>query len=147
MTGPEPNDPEPHEPVGTLAEEAAKLFATLAGVAREQGADVGQGVTGLGDRVAAAAHDVDEHLATGGAECRYCPICRAVDLLRRTGPDVGEHLAEAAQSLSRAVAAMLATDNVEARRARATDVEHIDLDDEIGIDDELDPEADQEEDG
>ena len=145
------------EPVGTLAEEAAKLFAALsglAGTAREQGSDLGETVAGFaegwGDRLADGAHDVDEHLATGAAECRYCPVCRGVDLLRRTDPEVVLHLGAAAQSLSRAVAAMLATANVEERRSRrpsgTVDVEHIDLDgdvDLIHLGDEPDPEQEE----
>jgi len=142
------------EPVGSLAEEAARLFAALAGMARDHGADDPGGraaseasdqsrPTGLGDRAAAAVHEIDEHLATGGEDCRYCPICRAVALVRHTSPEAVDHLAEAARSLSRAVAAMLSTANVEDRRDRHRDrsgVEHIDLDD--GVDDEpLDPDA------
>ena len=137
------------EPVGSLGEEAAKLFAALAGAAREQGDGLAEGVAGLGDRVGAAVHDVDEHLATGGEDCRYCPVCRAVDLVRRTDPEVAQHLADAARSLSRAVAAMLTTDNVEATRSRSRrdGVERIDLDDGVVLDDELDdvPGPDQEE--
>jgi hypothetical protein len=139
------------EQVGTLAEEAAKLFAALSGMAgttREQGSDLGETVAGLGDRLADAAHDVDEHLATGAAECRYCPVCRGVDLLRRTDPDVVLHLGEAARSLSRAVAAMLATANVEEHRTQRSSgsagVEHIDLDGHVddGVDDGADDGAD-----
>ena len=145
------------EPVGTLAEEAAKLFAALsglAGTARAQGSDLGETAAGLGDhwadRLADAAHDVDEHLATGAAECRYCPVCRGVDLLRRTDPEVVIHLGQAAQSLSRAVAAMLATANVEERRSQRSSgtagVEHIDLDGDVDgthADDEPDPEQEE----
>jgi hypothetical protein len=140
--------PDGDEPVGSLGEEAAKLFAVLsglAGAAREQGADLGDSVASLGDRLAGAVHDVDEHLATGATECRYCPVCRTVEALRRTDPEVAQHLAEAAQSLSRAVAGLLATDNVEERRSRSArhhGVEHIDLDDTV---DEMIPDDDHEE--
>jgi hypothetical protein len=132
---------DPAEPVGTLAEEAARLFAALAGAARQHGAGVGDGLTGLGDRAAAAIHQVDEHMATGADACRYCPVCRAVDLVRGTNPDVAEHLADAAQSLSRAVAAMLATATVDNRRPASPgpggpgSVEHIDLNGVVEVDD------------
>ncbi len=123
-------------------------------MARDHGADLGDGLTDIGDRAAAAVHDIDEHLATGGEECRYCPVCRAVALVRRTSPEAVDHLADSARSLSRALAAMLATANVEDRRAGSADgsgVEHIDLDDAVEVDaDEQDPDEqdpDLEEDG
>ena len=42
--------------IGSVAEEAAKLFGALSGWAREHGSE--------------------EHIATGAPECTYCPVCR-----------------------------------------------------------------------
>jgi hypothetical protein len=97
-----------HDPVGSAAEEAAKLLGTLAGWARDREAEWGA------------------HLANG-EECRYCPICRAVQLFRSASPEVREHLATAATSLAQAAAAALATAVPPDRRSG---VEHIDLSDE-----------------
>jgi hypothetical protein len=107
------------EPVGSLAEEAAKLLGALSGWAREHG----EGVTAMTDSVADELH---EHLATGSPECAWCPVCRTVAALRHTSPEVRAHLAGAASSLMLAVSGMMAT-RPPARDGR---VEHIDLDDD-----------------
>ena len=62
-----------------------------------------------------------------GEECRYCPICRVVQVFRSASPEVREHLAAAATSLAQAAAAALATTVPEAGRSG---VEHIDLTDD-----------------
>lgn len=116
------------EPVGTPAEEAAKLLGALADWAKDQGSDLGTGVAGLAGHAATAARDVDGHLATGGAECTYCPICRAVHAVRQTSPEVRAHLASSAASLLQAAAGMLAT--TQPRSDRGRPVERIDLDDD-----------------
>lgn len=113
------------EPVGTPAEEAAKLLGVLAGWAKGQGTDLGAGLAG---HAATAARDVEEHLATGGAECSYCPICRTVHAVRQTSPEVRAHLASAAASLMQAAAGMLAT--TQPRNDRDRPVQRIDLDDD-----------------
>lgn len=99
--------------VGSLAEETAKLLGALSGWAREHGADVGHEAGGLADhlvdQVTTAAHQVDEHLATGSAECTVCPICRTVHVVRQLSPEVKAHLAVAASSLVQAAAGVLAT--------------------------------------
>ena len=96
------DDPgQPDEQVGSVSEEAVKLFGALSGWARDQGADpgadlpggLGHGLSGLADQAARAAREVDEHLATGDAECTWCPICRTVHAVRRTSPEVRAHLA------------------------------------------------------
>ena len=70
----------PH--VGSLGEEATKLLGALSGWAREH---VGE---------------VNDHLATGSAECTWCPICRAVHSVRELSPEVALHLATAATALA-----------------------------------------------
>ena len=115
-----------HDPVCSAAEEAAKLLGAVSEWAREHGSDVGTAFGGLADQVSAAAHDVDAHLATG-EDCRYCPLCRAVQVYRSASPEVREHLATAATSLARAATALLAT---AVPQQRGVGVERIDLTDD-----------------
>ena len=139
----EPGDgtgPEGADEVGSVADEAAKLFGALSEWARDHGSDLGQGLSGLASQAATSARDVNEHIATGSAECAYCPICRSVHLIRQTSPEVRSHLAVAAASLMQAAAGILATavpDENRAAAARGDGVEHIDLDD---LDDDAWPE-------
>lgn len=131
----------PGEEVGSVSEEAAKLFGALSGWAREQGADPGAGpdgapgglgerFSGLAGQAARAAREVEEHLATDSAECTWCPICRTVHAVRQTSPEVRAHLATAASALLQAAAGLLATAVPPEARAdrRGPGVERIDLD-------------------
>ena len=114
--------------VGPLAEEAAKLLGALSGWAREHAAEAGDGLSGLASQAASAVHGIDEHLATGAAECTVCPLCRTVHAVRQLHPDVTTHLASAVSSLAQAAAALMGTP-----APRPTDddgVEHIPVDDE-----------------
>ena len=115
-----------HE-VGPLADEAAKLFGALSGWAREHAGEAGEGLSGLASQAASAVHGVDEHLATGSAECTVCPVCRTVHAVRQLSPEVKAHLTTAAASLVQAAAALLATPE---RTTDRNHVEHIALDDE-----------------
>ncbi|HWJ83373.1 MAG TPA: hypothetical protein VNS55_14135 [Nocardioides sp.] len=135
------HDQEPHghreEPdVGSVAEEAAKLFGALADMARDRGPGIGEGIGGLAGHAAAMAHEVNEHIATGSAECRYCPICRVVHAVRETTPEVRDHLLTAASSLLQAAAGMMETlppkEGGADGPARGPEVERIDLDDSDG---------------
>jgi len=126
----EPGDPGGRDHVGSVSEEALKLFGALSDWARDHGPDLGQGLSGLADQAAASVHDVNEHLATGAPECTYCPICRAVHVVRQTSPEVRAHLAVAASSLLQAAAGLLATAVPDDARGRAGGVERIDLDDD-----------------
>lgn len=123
------DDPE----VGSLGEEAAKLLGALSEWAREHGSDVGHGLSGLAQHAAATVQDVNEHLATGSAECTYCPLCRTVHAMRHTSPEVRAHLTQAASSLLHAAAGLLATPapgEADAPGTRGPSVQRIDLDDE-----------------
>ncbi len=145
----EPQDPQdPQNPqhharpeVGSVGEEAAKLFGALADIARQQGADVGGGIGGLADQAASLAQEVNEHIATGSAECRYCPVCRVVHAVRETSPEVRNHLLTAATSLLQAAAGVLETVPPTDQGAphRGPAVERIDLDDADDADDADDP--------
>jgi hypothetical protein len=98
----------PHDdPVGSVGDEAAKLLGALAGWAGEH------------------ARDVDEHIATGSAECLYCPVCRTVHAVRQASPEVKAQLASAAATFLEAAAGLLtAAGNTEPPASR---VQHIDL--------------------
>ena len=112
------------EPVGSVAEEAAKLLGALSGWAREHG----DGAASMADSLTAELHD---HLATGSPECAWCPVCRTVSAIRQTSPEVRAHLASAASSLMMAVSGMMATHP----GGRDAGVERIDLDAEGESDD------------
>jgi hypothetical protein len=124
----------PEEQVGSVSEEAGKLFGALSDWARDQasgaGAGPGEGLAGFAEHAARAAHDLDEHLATGSQECTWCPLCRAVHAVRQTSPEVRAHLTSAASSLLQAAAGLLATAVPDEGRtgARGPGVERIDLD-------------------
>ena len=91
--------------VGSVAEEAAKLLGALQDWANESGADqvrttargMAEGLGSLGDHV---GH---------GQDCRYCPLCRALQLVRETSPEVRENLAVAVGALAQAATAALRT--------------------------------------
>ena len=120
-------DAEPHD-VGTLGEEAAKLLGALSGWAREHASEAGDGLSGFASQAATAAHDLNEHLATGAAECTVCPLCRAISTVRHVSPEVTAHLTAAATSLAQAAAALLAT--APHSTSGTDEVEHIDLADD-----------------
>jgi hypothetical protein len=132
-TGDGPGAGASDEEIGSVADEAAKLFGALSEWARDHGADLGQGLSGLASHAATSAREVNEHLATGSAECTYCPICRTVHAFRQASPEVRSHLTVAAASLMQAAAGLLATavpDEHRAAAARGDGVEHIDLDED-----------------
>jgi hypothetical protein len=114
------------EQVGSVGEEAAKLFAALSGWARDQGTDYAGSAAGAAAAMSGAMHAVDEHIATGSEECRYCPVCQVIHAVRSTSPEVKAHLAVAASSLMQAAAGLLATQVPPDRKGP---VEKIDLDD------------------
>jgi hypothetical protein len=101
---------EQHEPVGSVAEEAAKLVDALRGWA----ADLGHGAPGAAaatepttETAAGATTGTANGATTGTApgeqhertqpcgECRACPICRGLGLVRALSPEVKSHLATA----------------------------------------------------
>jgi hypothetical protein len=116
----------PGEPIGGVGEEAAKLLAALSGWARDQGVDYAGSATGAAAAMSEAAHNLNEHIATGSGDCRYCPLCQVIHAVRSTSPEVREHLAVAASSLMHAAAGVLATQVPPDKRSP---VEKIDLDD------------------
>jgi hypothetical protein len=107
------------EPVGSAAEEAAKLLAALQDFARRTTGD---------------------HIATGAPECRLCPVCQLIAFVRDTRPETVEHLAGAGAALIAALRATLVghqNNPPEAGTERTTGpvsgrpgVQHIDISDE-----------------
>jgi hypothetical protein len=97
------------EPVGSVGDEAAKLLGVLSGWASEH------------------ARDLNDHVASGGGECLYCPVCRTVNAVRGASPEVREQLTTAASSLLQAAAGLLAATST--KDQPASRVQHIDLDD------------------
>jgi len=116
--------------VGSLGEEAAKLLGALSGWAREHAGDAGEGLSGLAGQAAASAQDLNEHLATGSAECTVCPVCRTVHAVRQLSPEVKAHLMTAVTSLAQAAAAIMVTTDARGSTPPGDGVEHIDLDDD-----------------
>lgn len=105
------------EDLGTVAEEAAKLFGALGEWAKDQGGDWAAGVSGLAEHAATTARQVHDHLdenlrenlANGSPECRWCPVCRTIHVVRQMSPEVRAHLTTAATSLLQAAAGVMAT--------------------------------------
>ena len=98
-------------PVGSAAEEAARLFAAAEEWIR----------TRAGGHV--------EGLATGAPECTVCPVCQGIAAVRGVRPETVEHLLDAAASF---VAALRTTVGTPAspEAARRPDVQHIDVRDD-----------------
>lgn len=114
--------------IGSLAEEAAKLLAALEAWASDP-ADGGHGVPS--DGVGSPFREFDGHIATDGAECRYCPLCRVIGAMRATSPEVRRHLSTAVSSLLQAASEMLATREDGGSTSRSGGgVERIDLTDD-----------------
>lgn len=120
---------EEREPVGSVGEEAAKLFAALQGWAKESGGEYADAAAGAAAGASSLLDDVNEHIATGGEDCTYCPICRVIGGLRATSPEVRQHLSSAASSLFQALSLAMAPDP-EGSAARKGPVEKIDLDED-----------------
>jgi len=122
------------QPVGSLPEEAAKLFAVLQGwatdhsqVAGTPGADDGSASTSDGDE---PRHGTEGPCADQDPppECRYCVWCQLIRAARATSPEVREHLTSAATSFALALQALLETPAERRKDAeRESPIEKIDL--------------------
>lgn len=108
-------------PVGGLGEEAVRLLQALQDWARDATDDAVGPAGSLLSRL-------DEHVATGGRDCRYCPVCQLLAAVRATSPEVKHHLSVAASSLFQAAAGLMAPP--QASRPPEDRVERIDLDDD-----------------
>ena len=112
--------------VGGVGEEAAKLLQALQDWAKESGSEYADATATAAAGAASTFRQVNEHIATGGEDCRYCPVCKAIHVVRSTSPEVREHLSIAASSLMHAAAGLLATNTAD--RSGSSPVEKIDLD-------------------
>ncbi len=127
---------DPDESVGSVTEEAAKLLHALQDWAKDSGSEYAGAAASAAEGAASAVHRIDEHIATGSAECTYCPVCRVISTVRETSPEVRQHLTTAATSLLHAAAGLLATNVPEPSKGRRDGpVEKIDLSDDDWEDD------------
>ncbi|MGW6277871.1 hypothetical protein [Kribbella sp. NPDC055071] len=102
------------EPVGSVAEEAAKLFAVLQQAAvdpagtppppREEPADASAGDT-------AHAHKL-------GPDCVWCPVCQVINRVRTASPETIEQLSTAAAHVLGSVRSLLEAAAEAARQSR-----------------------------
>ncbi|HUR52087.1 MAG TPA: hypothetical protein VMZ11_08185 [Mycobacteriales bacterium] len=95
------------EPVGSAAEEAARLFAAAQEWAR--------------------ARFDHEHLATGSAECQVCPVCQGIAALRQVRPETVEHLLDAAAAFAAALKSAFPQPDPQGPGNARTPVQHIDV--------------------
>jgi hypothetical protein len=98
-----------NESVGSVAEEAVKLLGALQGWAKESLHDPADPTAGA----ASAFKNLNEHVATGSPDCKYCPVCQVISVVRQTSPEVKHHLSTAASSLLHAAAAALSADSTD----------------------------------
>jgi hypothetical protein len=117
--------------VGDVAEEAVKLLGALQDWAKQARGEYAEAAGATTAGAAGVVRDLNEHIATGGRDCTYCPLCQAISFVRGTSPEVKEHLTSAAISLLHAAAGLLATTPPDAGRAGSeSPIQRIDLDDE-----------------
>jgi hypothetical protein len=96
-------------PLGSAAQEAARLFAAVEDWARTRGQ-------------AGAA----EHTGPSTETCGVCPVCSGIALLRDVRPETVEHLLDAAASVVAAVrSAVVAPPAPDG--SRSSGVQHIDV--------------------
>ncbi|HSS67353.1 MAG TPA: hypothetical protein VLK34_02295 [Nocardioidaceae bacterium] len=108
------------EPVGSLAEEAARLVSALSSIHPGGHADTDDAADTDDPTDTADAADAGEAHADHdplSPECRYCPFCALARAARSMTPEVREHLASAAGSLLLAVRGIL--DDAVARSSEA----------------------------
>lgn len=98
----------------SLADEAARLIDGLQGLLRRGAASGPEDVWG----------EVTDRIATGSAECRLCPFCQFLGLLRNARPEAFQHLAAAGESLTAALREALDTHH---RAWPPRRMEHIDI--------------------
>lgn len=60
-------------------------------------------------------------------ECRVCPVCQLLRVVRGASPEVFGHLSDAASSLSAALRELVGEASASPTRERRGGVEHIDL--------------------
>lgn len=98
------------DPVGSVAEEAAKLFAVLQNAA--------SAAPPAGDSTAddSAAEHGHEHKL--GPDCVWCPVCQLIHRVRNTSPETIEQLSTAAAHVLGSLRSLLEAAADAARQAR-----------------------------
>lgn len=96
-------------PVGSAAEEAARLFAAAEEWLR----------TRTGGHL--------DGLATGAPECSVCPVCQGISALRQVRPETVEHLLDAAGSFVAALRTTVSGHVPPPSGTRPPGVQHIDI--------------------
>ena len=136
-----------HEPVGTVAEETARLVEALGGWAQGLGAEqpppatapphTGNGGSGepvAGTRTAEQCGHCGSPARAGEAlACELCPLCQGIALLRALRPETMERIADVAAALSgalRDIAAERVRRSAPESPPRGQRVQDIDVDDE-----------------
>ncbi|WP_371401398.1 hypothetical protein OHA10_26040 [Kribbella sp. NBC_00662] len=87
------------EPVGSVAEEAAKLFAVL-------------------QDAAGTPRDEEKHEHKLGPDCVWCPVCQLIHKVRNTSPETIEQLSTAAAQVLGSLRSLLEAAADAARQAR-----------------------------
>lgn len=123
------------ESVGSVAEEAAKLFAVLQNAAAEatpsaapraaespsaESRSAGSG-SGSAEAPAAEAEAADaqhEHDHKLGPDCVWCPVCQLIHRVRNTSPETIEQLSTAAAHVLGSLRSLLESAADAARQAR-----------------------------
>jgi hypothetical protein len=96
------------EPVGSVAEEAAKLFAVLQHAAADAPPP----------REPAAETPAEEHEHKLGPDCVWCPVCQLIHRVRNTSPETIEQLSTAAAHVLGSLRSLLEAAADAARQAR-----------------------------
>lgn len=91
----------PKEPVGSVAEEAAKLFAVLQNAASDE---------------PPPADEKHEHKL--GPDCVWCPVCQLIHRVRNTSPETIEQLSTAAAQVLGSLRSLLEAAADAARQSR-----------------------------
>ena len=102
---------------GPLAEEAARLVEAMSEWARSHAGELPGAVAGQ---------------VGGSAECRLCPFCQAIALLRQARPETFAHLLDASTAMTAALRSLV--EGMERHRTGSSQVERIDLDDDPFLD-------------
>ena len=108
----------PKEPVGSVAEEAAKLFAVLQQASADaRGAEARPAQEPPVDEPP-AAHDAQTDDHQHGTNCQWCPVCQLIGKVRQTSPETIEQLSTAAAGVLGAVRSLVEAAAEAARQAK-----------------------------
>ncbi|WP_427894652.1 hypothetical protein ACQHIV_14805 [Kribbella sp. GL6] len=91
------------EPVGSVAEEAAKLFAVLQNAAADAPPETAE---------------AEKHEHKLGPDCVWCPVCQLIHRVRNTSPETIEQLSTAAAHVLGSLRSLLEAAADAARQAR-----------------------------